>query len=161
MGEYSSQIKNHPLHRPMAMYFADKKEMQKEALMEAKMEEELRKSEVEIWMREMRKLKKIILLKKNSINVCLVSKRKFSSLEDYERYVSRGSLGKKLKVGDSSLAVSGKILEGDLEVGETAKASFEASRDIAAQPEPSKEGIVAKDGQIKDNNLIQIKFVKG
>ena len=55
MGEYSSQIKNHPLHRPVAMYFEDKKEMQKEAILEAELDKKLKKEETRIWIRELKK----------------------------------------------------------------------------------------------------------
>lgn len=170
MGEYSSQVKNHHLHRPLAMYFQDKKEMQKEAIMEAKMEEELRKTEIEIWIRELKKIKKIILLKKNMINVCLLCKRKFPDFDSFDLHEKKSELhkrNKKLKVTDSKLGGNkgiapqeqikidkGKHLEEGSQIGEE-----KPGNSILMGPEEKKIDN-GKFGSLAASSLMQIKFVK-
>ena len=94
MGEYSSQIKNHPLHRPLANYFSDKKEMKREAFMEAQIERLSRQDEVKTWVKDLRNLKKVIEIAKNSVHFCLICGRKFASAEALKRHEEESEMHK-------------------------------------------------------------------
>lgn len=86
MVDYSSHIKNHPLHRPLNKFFDDKKEMRKEAEIEALEERKGKEKELSVWIKEISKLKIIIDEYRNKIFVCFTCKRKFSSFDLLKRH---------------------------------------------------------------------------
>lgn len=90
-GSWITDAKQHPLHRPVDKYFTDKEEQQKKAEEETAKEKQIEKQKEKQRLDEVTSIISSIKKDLKKVQICLLCKRKFGSLDYYMKHLGTES----------------------------------------------------------------------
>jgi F0F1-type ATP synthase alpha subunit len=100
-GNWIQDAKQHPRHRPVDKYFSDKEEQQKKIEEELQKEKQAEKAKEKTKIDEITKLLQSIKGELSKTSICLLCKRKFSSLDNYMRHRQDPKLHKRREISEN------------------------------------------------------------